>query len=82
MFLFYYDLCHVQVPHGGMMAHWNVCVCVCVYIHMYVCSMYICMYVHFKHPQYSSQKRNYRDAELREVVHRFNQGAHYLQNAF
>jgi hypothetical protein len=65
------------------MAHWNVCVCVCVHTYdMYVCSMYVCMYVHFKHPQYTWQKSNYRDAELHEVVHRFNQGAHYLQNAF
>jgi len=66
MFLFYYELCHVQVPYGGMMAHWNVCmsvsVCVCVWV--YVC-MYVCIYVFvcvfvcvcvcvlFKHPQYS-----------------------------
>jgi len=48
MFLFYYELCHVQVPYGGMMAHWNVCmsvsVCVCVCGCMYVC-MYICICV-------------------------------------
>jgi len=56
-------------------------------VHVYVCACtYICMYVriyvHFKHPQYSWQKSNYRDAELRKVVHRFNQGARYLQNVF
>jgi len=60
MFLFYYDLCHVQVPYGGMMAHWNVCarVCVCTYICMYVhvcvcmCMnvwMYVCMYTSNTH---------------------------------
>ena len=65
----------------------GMCVCVCVYVHTY--GMYVCMYVCvcmcvlFKHPQYSWQKSNYRDAKLCEVaVHRFNQGAHYLQNAF
>jgi hypothetical protein len=61
----------------GMCASVCVCVCVCVCVHTHVC-----MYVHFKHPQYSWQKSNYRDAELHEVVHRFNQGARYLQNAF
>jgi hypothetical protein len=77
MFLYYYDLCHVQVPYGEMMAHWNVCMCMGVYVHTYVC-----IYVHFKHPQYSWQKSNYRDAELRKVVHRFNQYARYLKNVF
>jgi len=42
MFL-YYDLCHVQVPYGGMIAHWNVCMCMCVHVHTYVC-MYVYMY--------------------------------------
>jgi hypothetical protein len=66
MFLFHYDLSHVQVPYGGIMAHWNMCVCV-----------YTCMYVHFKHSQYTWQRSNDRAAELHEVVKRFNHFIHF-----